>query len=163
MLFAVACGTKPASSALPISMPGFFNRVFKRDNARRHADVGDAANAQPASVEKQDPWLRTEVSPAEVQELLRECTHEIKSRGRNALYPNYLQKSEMECSYMCRPFYPISTPPLSPEHGSKCIKNLHTELFQFSYGTIAWCPPSTRTPVDRTFGDTTRAVLLCMR
>lgn len=63
-------------------MPTFLNRVFKRDYAASKKSLdqptADEKLTQPKYV---DGWLRTEVAPEEVQELLRGCTHEVKLRG----------------------------------------------------------------------------------
>lgn len=62
-------------------MPAFLNRVFKRDaNAKRPQNQVPVPD-QPSAPKWTDGWLRTEVSPDEVQELLRVCTAEVKSRG----------------------------------------------------------------------------------
>lgn len=57
----------------------FFSRVFRKDGHRKKQNgVGPA---EPAKPQWTDAWLRTEVSPEEVQELLRGCTQELKARG----------------------------------------------------------------------------------
>ena len=73
----------------------FFSKVFR---AKDGAGAGAAASSSPsASALEQgagyappkprweDAWLRTEVDPDEVQQLLHGCTVEVKSRGMNLL------------------------------------------------------------------------------
>ena len=69
-------------------MPAFLNKVFKRDHAssKKASDQNSIAAPEPQEVKFQDAWLQTEVTPEQVQELLRGCTQEIKSRG--LLMPN---------------------------------------------------------------------------
>lgn len=62
----------------------FFTRVFRSKDSS-----STKANAKKTPVQENGPtrpkctdaWLRTEVTPAEVQELLRGCTKELKARG----------------------------------------------------------------------------------
>ena len=65
----------------------FFSSIFKgRDAAaKKHAKQNGMVQAAPQKPRWEDAWLRTEVEPEEIQELLRECTFEIKSRGSNTL------------------------------------------------------------------------------
>ncbi|KAI5815434.1 hypothetical protein BZA77DRAFT_355204 [Pyronema omphalodes] len=61
-------------------MPAFLNRVFKREHG--HGKKNQLPTTEISTQPKQtDGWLRTEVSPEEVQELLRGCTNEMKARG----------------------------------------------------------------------------------
>ncbi|KAH0552890.1 hypothetical protein GP486_006909 [Trichoglossum hirsutum] len=66
-------------------MPAFFSKVFRsRDGAgvsKKHA-LQTSASTAPQEPQWQDAWLRNEVSPDEVQELLRACTQEVKSRDQ---------------------------------------------------------------------------------
>ncbi|EEA19048.1 hypothetical protein TMatcc_010407 [Talaromyces marneffei ATCC 18224] len=61
----------------------FFSRVFrsKDSSASKKAAKQSAAEQAPAKPKWTDAYQRTEVAPEEVQELLRGCTHELKSRG----------------------------------------------------------------------------------
>lgn len=62
----------------------FFSRVFKGKDATAKKDMA----LPPKGVKKpqwSDAWVRTRVDPEEVVELLRECTIELKSRGRQRL------------------------------------------------------------------------------
>ncbi|RPA86905.1 hypothetical protein BJ508DRAFT_301708 [Ascobolus immersus RN42] len=59
-------------------MPTFFSKVFRAREAGKK-NLGNTSN-EPRP-EDLDPWLRTEVTPYEVQELLSVCSAEVKSRG----------------------------------------------------------------------------------
>jgi hypothetical protein len=70
-------------------MPTFFSKVFKSKDGSSIQSKSKKTAPQPlpevVAVEPpqwQDAWSRKEVEPDEVQELLRGCTHEMKSRGR---------------------------------------------------------------------------------
>ena len=66
----------------------FFSKVFRtkdRDGAfsksKKHSHANGVAPLPPPKPQWEDAWLRKEVEPEEVQELLRGCVHEVKSRG----------------------------------------------------------------------------------
>lgn len=66
----------------------FFSSIFKsKDGAgtssksKKHAVQNGAALLAPPKPRWEDAWLRKDVEPEEVHELLRGCTHEMKSRG----------------------------------------------------------------------------------
>jgi hypothetical protein len=61
----------------------FFSRVFwgKDSSASKKAAKQTAAAATPAKPKWTDAYQRTELAAEEVQELLRGCTQELKSRG----------------------------------------------------------------------------------
>lgn len=64
----------------------FFSKVFKSGSKEpasgRLPKENGAPRVEPPKARWDDAWMRTSVDPDEVQELLRECTHEIKARGR---------------------------------------------------------------------------------
>ncbi|KAF8456327.1 hypothetical protein BGX38DRAFT_1087349 [Terfezia claveryi] len=64
-------------------MSAFFNKVFKgKDSAGSSSKKSqNLAIADVKSPQDEDPWLKTEVSPEEISELLRLCTKELKLRG----------------------------------------------------------------------------------
>lgn len=72
----------------------FFSRVFRsKDGSPASKNAGKHADAPPPPPQKPtwtDAWARTEVSPDEVDELLRGCTSEIKARGAFAVSSIYL-------------------------------------------------------------------------
>lgn len=66
----------------------FFSKVFRtkdRDGtftkSKKNAHANGVAPLPPPKPHWEDAWLRKEVEPEEVQELLRGCVHEVKSRG----------------------------------------------------------------------------------
>ena len=62
-------------------MPAFLNRVFKRENTGKKSFEQAVVVPEPKAPQHTDAWLRTTVTPEEVQELLRGCTNEVKTRG----------------------------------------------------------------------------------
>ena len=68
---------------------GFFSKAFKGKDAgniaakskKKSAQPNGAVPAPPPKPLWDDAWTRKEVEPEEIQELLRVCTNEIKSRG----------------------------------------------------------------------------------
>ncbi len=69
-------------------MPSFFSKVFKgKDGAgtssksKKNALENDSRALAPQKPRWDDAWLRKELDPEEVHELLRGCTQEMKSRG----------------------------------------------------------------------------------
>lgn len=70
-------------------MAGFFSRKKKEDavNGRSSkAKKGTVpAPLQPSKPKWEDAWARKSVDPEEVQELLRGCTLELKSKGMVSL------------------------------------------------------------------------------
>ncbi|KKA25592.1 Morphogenesis protein (Msb1) [Rasamsonia emersonii CBS 393.64] len=64
----------------------FLSRVFRSKDsnaAKKQAKQNAPEDTAPPKPQWTDPYLRTEVSPEEVQELLRGCTQELKSRDSN--------------------------------------------------------------------------------
>ena len=59
-------------------MPSFFSRLKGKDASKKKVQQVEAAPAKPTWT---DAWTRTSVEPEEIQELLRGCTVELKSRG----------------------------------------------------------------------------------
>lgn len=66
-------------------MPSFFSRSKKdkggAKSKKNNLYKGDDANDQPTQQRWEDAWTRKSVEPEEVQELIRGCTVELKSRG----------------------------------------------------------------------------------
>ena len=61
----------------------FFSRVFRKDGgSKKNGKQNGVASNEPPKPKWTDAWLRTEVSPEEVQELLHGCTIELKARGQ---------------------------------------------------------------------------------
>lgn len=63
-------------------MPSFFSRFKNRDGGKKakNGNADEFADQQPAK-RWEDASLRTSVEPEEIQELIRRCTEELKSRG----------------------------------------------------------------------------------
>ncbi|TVY38813.1 hypothetical protein LOCC1_G005779 [Lachnellula occidentalis] len=82
-------------------MAGFFSRLKGKDgpskvNKKKGAQQENIA-AAPPKPRWDDAWTRTTVEPDEVQELLRGCTLELKSRG-------------LDTPFLLLPFRPTSDP-----------------------------------------------------
>ena len=68
-------------------MPSFFSRLkgsntgpAKVSKSKKGAQQ-TGFNEEPSKPKWEDAWTRTSVEPEEVQELIRGCTLELKSRG----------------------------------------------------------------------------------
>ena len=61
----------------------FFKRVFrsKDSSSKKQADTPPVQEDGVSRSKWTDAWLRSQVAPAEVQELVRACTKELKARG----------------------------------------------------------------------------------
>lgn len=55
--------------------------VIPKSKKARNAHTNGAVPAPPPKPHWDDAWTRKEVEPEEIQELLRGCTYEMKSRG----------------------------------------------------------------------------------
>lgn len=72
---------------------GFFSKAFKSKDKegqggiatpkskKKNVHSNGTVPAPPPKPHWDDAWTRKEVEPEEIQELLRGCTHELKSRG----------------------------------------------------------------------------------
>ncbi len=67
----------------------FFSKVFRSNKdgsgvtskSKKHTPQNGAVQPPPPKPRWDDAWLRKDVEPEEVQELLRGCTQELKSKG----------------------------------------------------------------------------------
>ncbi|PGH14878.1 hypothetical protein AJ79_02740 [Helicocarpus griseus UAMH5409] len=78
----------------------FLSRVFRSRDAsgsKKQAKQNGVSQAAPPKPQWTDAFLRTEVSPEDVQELLHGCTIELKSRG-------------LDIPFLLLPFRPSSDP-----------------------------------------------------
>ena len=101
----------------------FFSRVFKKDKdkdgtrakvkSKKYPDQSSPAPVVPPKPRWADAWSRKDVEPEEVQELLRGCTFELKSRG-GSLPPSMceaeLTQSGLDIPFLLLPFRPTSDP-----------------------------------------------------
>jgi len=92
----------------------FFSKVFRSKDssaAKKQAKENAAEQDAPQKPQWTDAWLRTEVSPEEVQELLRGCTQELKARGLSTLRRSRLHvgKALTDLRSPCSARYPISS------------------------------------------------------
>ncbi|KAJ3485791.1 hypothetical protein NLG97_g6743 [Lecanicillium saksenae] len=82
-----------------LKMPGIFSRINKARDARQKKKNGanDLTESLPPKPRWDDAYTRTTVDPDEIDELIRCCTHEIKSRG-------------LDHPFLLLPFRPTSNP-----------------------------------------------------
>jgi len=68
-------------------MPGFFSRLKSKDGTTAKVAKSKKGAQQTGFVDEpvkpkwEDAWTRNDVEPEEIQELIRGCTLEVKSRG----------------------------------------------------------------------------------
>ncbi|MBE7179867.1 MAG: hypothetical protein INR71_01445 [Terriglobus roseus] len=65
----------------------FFSKVFRRDGptssskSKKSAAQTNGSVAPPPKPKWENVWSMKEIPPEEIQELVHECTREMKSRG----------------------------------------------------------------------------------
>lgn len=76
-------------------MPGIFSRINKARDARQKKKnaLNDLGSLVPTKPKWDDAYTRAFVEPEEVEELLKCCTAEIKSRGKFISIENIFQSS----------------------------------------------------------------------
>ncbi|KAF2099602.1 hypothetical protein NA57DRAFT_55556 [Rhizodiscina lignyota] len=95
----------------------FFSKVFRRDGgaskAKKNADQGKGGAVEPPKPRWEDAWSRREVAPEEIQELIHECTIEMKSRGTisipsasNKGKANNITTTALDMPFLLLPFRP---------------------------------------------------------
>jgi hypothetical protein len=75
----------------------FFSNLFRRDashKSRKHAAPGK--EVAPVGPRWEEAWSRKEVTPEEVQELIHECSQEMKSRGEHATLYNSRAETKLK-------------------------------------------------------------------
>ncbi|KAL8872451.1 MAG: hypothetical protein Q9174_001921 [Haloplaca sp. 1 TL-2023] len=81
----------------------FFSRLRNKDGAgataknKKQSQLNGSAPPPPPKPRWADAWLRKDVEPEEIQDLLRCCTNEIKSRA-------------LDMPFLLLPFRPASDP-----------------------------------------------------
>lgn len=77
--------------ALAFAMPSFFSRLKGKDGpskvSKKKGAQHENVDVAPPKPRWEDAWTRNTVDPEEVQELLRGCTLELKSRGMEDDFP----------------------------------------------------------------------------
>jgi hypothetical protein len=83
-------------------MAGFFSRLKGKDGPSKvtkskKGNPQNAVSVAPPKPRWEDAWTRKTVDPEEVQELLRGCTVELKSRGTRliAMFPLLIMHDAM--------------------------------------------------------------------
>lgn len=108
----------------------FFSKVFRTKDreggvskSKKHLQSNGAIPNPPPKKRWDDAWARKDVEPEEVQELLRGCTHELKSRGwQHTTYSTKASKIRpgnsadtvcalaLDMPFLLLPFRPASDP-----------------------------------------------------
>ncbi len=100
----------------------FFSRFRNKDPAapkaktKKQSDLNGNAPPPPPKPRWADAWLRKDVEPEEVQELLRGCTNELKSKGIPPPHFLYLTIDDnvaslaLDMPFLLLPFRPTSDP-----------------------------------------------------
>ncbi|TDZ60561.1 Morphogenesis-related protein MSB1 [Colletotrichum trifolii] len=80
-------------------MPSLFSRLKNKDGAAKKKKGAnfDGADQLPAKPRWDDAWTRKTIEPEEVQDLIKRCTEELKSRG-------------LDHPFLMLPFRPTSDP-----------------------------------------------------
>ena len=103
---------------------GFFSKAFKSKDSRdgiprskkKSSQINGAIPAPPPKPLWDDAWARKEVEPEEVQELLRGCTNELKSRGMVLITITgktircLILRTALDIPFLLLPFRPASDP-----------------------------------------------------
>jgi len=143
---------------------GFFSRSKGKDGATKVKSKKGAAqptNETPPQPRWEDAWTRTSVEPEEVQELLRGCTLELKSRGMYLSNSSGYRLCTMPLPFFvalhgligfCSFGYAISPSTFQTNFRSKCGKNLYSTFLRWQPWNV-WGDPCTGIEVDRTHGE----------
>lgn len=113
-------------------MPSFFSRLKGKDGPskvnKKKGALQENVDVAPPKPRWEDAWTRKTVDPEEVQELLRGCTLELKSRGMASCLPaidyaashwaficelhktNMLAIAGLDTPFLLLPFRPTSDP-----------------------------------------------------
>ena len=88
-------------------MPSFFSRLKGKDGPAKVPKIKKGAqqrvvDAAPPKPQWEDAWTRTSVDPEEVQELIKGCTVELKSRGTSLLSAFPLSNMHQAIATYCR-------------------------------------------------------------
>jgi len=142
---------------------GFFSKFKSKDKEggvatpkskkTKNAHTNGAVPAPPPRPHWDDAWTRKVVEPEEIQELLRGCTHEMKSRGMPGIsindYISHWSLSDHQRS--ARHAVPPST--IQTSLRPKRSAYFHPELLQHGEGCRPQGrPPGARIDIDRANG-----------
>lgn len=138
----------------------FFSRVFRSKDSgtstqkskKKLPQSNGAVPAPPPKPHWDDAWTRKEVEPEEIQELLRGCTHELKSRG--ILHGHHSTPGTTMLTDTCSARHALSPPSLPTCLRSQRCTHVRQELLQHGQGgTAGWRPPRTGINAHRTNGE----------
>ncbi|KAK5992756.1 Morphogenesis-related MSB1-like protein [Cladobotryum mycophilum] len=123
-------------------MPGLFSRLKSKDfdfrNKRKNA-INDLVEVIPQKPKWDDAYTRKTVEPEEIQELLRRCTDELKSRGLDQpllLLPFRPDSNPTAVRTFIRGFFNLSGKHLS---GEALAQDLRLTDPMVIAGVVKWC------------------------
>ncbi|KAK1140009.1 hypothetical protein N8T08_011005 [Aspergillus melleus] len=123
----------------------FFTRVFRGKDAnstKKTTKNPIAEETGPAKPTWTDAWQRTEVAPEEVQELLRGCTQELKSRALQTpflLLPFRPSSDSTAARTFIRNYFNQSVERGSPLGGDALARELRLSDPMVLCGVMKWC------------------------
>ena len=127
-------------------MAGFFSRLKGKDgpakvSKSKKGAPQNAVSEAPSKPRWEDAWTRKTVDPEEVQELLRGCTLELKSRGESLLqiFPLSIMHDAIAICFValheligspCSSGYAVPAPPFPTDVRSECGAYLYSSFFR---------------------------------
>ncbi|KAJ5884914.1 hypothetical protein N7495_009424 [Penicillium taxi] len=122
----------------------FISRVFRGKDAsstKKHTKPANA-NPIPAKPKWTDAWLRTEVAPEEVQDLIRGCAQELKGRALDApflLLPFRPSSDPSAARTFIRNYFNQSFDKGSPVNGDFLMQELRLNEPMVLCSVMKWC------------------------
>ncbi|KAL1895570.1 hypothetical protein Cpir12675_003153 [Ceratocystis pirilliformis] len=119
-------------------MPGLFSRLSGRDGKKKKTGLNDDNSQMLPKKRWEDAWARTSVEPEEIQELIRRCTEDLKSRA-------------LDLPFFLLPFRPTSNPsavrtfirrffdPSIGLKGDNLVQELRMTDPMVICGIVKWC------------------------
>ncbi|KAJ5459749.1 uncharacterized protein N7458_001301 [Penicillium daleae] len=126
-------------------MPAFFSRVFRSKDAnasKKQSKPTAATDLIPAKPKWTDAWLRTEVAPEEVQDLIRGCSHELKARALNTpflLLPYRPSSDPSAARTFIRNYFNQSFDKGAPVSGDELMQELRLTEPMVLCSVMKWC------------------------
>ncbi|THC98022.1 hypothetical protein EYZ11_002524 [Aspergillus tanneri] len=123
----------------------FFTRVFRSkdsNSSKKAAQRQVVEDAGPAKPTWTDAWQRTEVAPEEVQDLLRGCTQELKSRALQTpflLLPFRPSSDSSAARSFIRNYFNQSVERGSPLNGDALSQELRLSDPTVLCSVMKWC------------------------
>lgn len=142
----------------------FFSRVFRSkdsSSAKKQSKQKAVDTTTPAKPRWTDAYSRIEIAPEEVQDLIKGCTQELKTRGKNHTlssggFCNCLT-GRIVCCFRTQDS--LSPSAISSEFGSECCTNFYSQLLQCRAAGLAasWRGSHARAAIDGADGGPIRS------